>query len=263
MRAAPQAGPKLDETNRREDRSSPKSSQGNNVDTDENDDDDDPNDDGSESSRQSTDEASTDEEEEDTAGISEYERMRNERIKRNQARLQSLGLTQGNNIPQKKKKKKTTPKPRKSLELLPTRELPSRAGRATFMESVYRKERKENNSTNKEEEKNADLCFTCQVEGGGEMLYIQIYIYFVFLLCCAHIVYFVCLLYPTYIRTYVLRLLPNSLPPQMPPRINLRRRRRLPLSSMRSRGQKTSRRLRILRCLQTSQRLRNMCRLRQ
>jgi hypothetical protein len=97
----------------------------------------------------------------DTAGLSDYERMRLERIKRNQLRLISLGLSDGNNIPQVKKKQ-SAPKKKKSLDMVPTRELPSRAGRAIFMES-FTKQKKE-----KEEEKNLDACYACQVEGGGE-----------------------------------------------------------------------------------------------
>lgn len=130
-----------------------------------------PDDDGSASDSESTasDEHSQDEsdnnpneaDEKDPNGLSSYERMRLERIKRNQERLASLGLTE-KNIP---RPKKNTPKPRKKVSMdLPTRELPSRAGRATFMES-FTKQRKE-----KEEKKNPDACFSCQVEGGGEFM---------------------------------------------------------------------------------------------
>ena len=103
--------------------------------------------------------------EDENNGLSQYELARLKRIERNQARLASLGLTEGNNIPQKKK---TAPKPRKkSLEVvLPTRELPSRAGRATFMESFTKKKEK---VEDKMEGKNLDICFTCQVEGGGKL----------------------------------------------------------------------------------------------
>lgn len=114
-------------------------------------------DDGSESRSSSGDSESEDDK--DPNGLSEYERAREERIKRNQERLASLGLSQGNNIPQKKKT--PNPKPKKKTMDLPTRELPSRAGRATF-EGLAKQKRE------KEEEKNLDACFTCQVEGGGE-----------------------------------------------------------------------------------------------
>ena len=162
VRAAHQAGPDISETDSQE--RSPKSSHGNDTDDQNDDPNDDYQSDESESSKQSSDEQNLNEE--GSPLISEYERMRNERIKRNQARLAHLGLVGNDIIP---KKQKTTRKPRKkmSLDLLPTRELPSRAGRATFMESSYRKERKENST--KEEEKNADWCFTCQTEGGGEI----------------------------------------------------------------------------------------------
>lgn len=114
---------------------------------------------GSESSEnEDADEEGDGEGEKGPDGLSEYERMRQERIARNQAKLASLGLSEGNNIP---RKKKTQKKPKKKQIDLPTRELPSRAGRATFEGLV--KQKKE-----KEEEKNPDACFTCQVVGGGE-----------------------------------------------------------------------------------------------
>ena len=99
-------------------------------------------------------------------GLSEYERLRLERIARNQARLRQLGFDEPKE--EKKKKKKTPAKPRKS-ELTsdgPRRQLPGRAKRATFNESSFvaaaKKERRE------EEEKNMDACYTCQKEEGGE-----------------------------------------------------------------------------------------------
>ena len=119
----------------------------------------------SESEESEQDDDSSGEEDGSNKGPSTYELARIERIKRNQERLASLGLTDGNNIPQKKK---TAPKPRKkSLEVvLPTRELPSRAGRATFMESFTKKKEK---VEDKMEGKNLDVCFTCQIEGGGKL----------------------------------------------------------------------------------------------
>lgn len=126
-------------------------------------------------SSQSSNEDSDEDDEEDNAddddgkddhGLSEYERMRLERIKRNNERLAALGLSKGDNLP--RKRKNTTPKPRKKqLVDGPTRQLPGRAGRATFFESVAKqRERKEKE---KEEEKNPDACFICQSETGGEV----------------------------------------------------------------------------------------------
>ena len=98
-------------------------------------------------------------------GLSEYERLRLERIARNQARLRQLGFDEPKEG--KKKKKKPPAKPRKSeLADGPRRQLPGRAKRATFNESSFvaaaKKERRE------EEEKNMDACYTCQKEEGGE-----------------------------------------------------------------------------------------------
>jgi len=98
-------------------------------------------------------------------GLSEYERLRLERIARNQARLRQLGFDEPKE--EKKKKKKPPAKPRKSeLADGPRRQLPGRAKRATFNESSFvaaaKKERRE------EEEKNMDACYTCQKEEGGE-----------------------------------------------------------------------------------------------
>eukprot|EP00956_Cyclotella_meneghiniana_P012729 scaffold18119_cov70-Cyclotella_meneghiniana.AAC.3 len=120
----------------------------------------------SESEESEQDDDSSGEEDGSNKGPSTYELARLERIKRNQERLASLGLTDGSNIPQKKK---TAPKPRKkSLEVvLPTRELPSRAGRATFMESFTKKKEK---VEDKMEGKNLDICFTCQIEGGASVV---------------------------------------------------------------------------------------------
>jgi hypothetical protein len=99
--------------------------------------------------------------------LSDYELARLERIKRNQARLASLGLTPGMNIPQVKRKKQQ--KKKKSMDLVPTRELPSRAGRAIFMESAKQEMRQKYREKEKEEEsKNLDACYACQLEGGGE-----------------------------------------------------------------------------------------------
>jgi hypothetical protein len=128
-----------------------RSSQSSNEDSDEDDEDDNDGD---------------DEDGKDDHGLSEYERMRLERIKRNNERLAALGLSKENNIP--RKPKKTTPKPRKKLLVDgPTRQLPGRAGRATFFESVIKQ--RERKDKEKEEEKNPDACFTCQSETGGEV----------------------------------------------------------------------------------------------
>ncbi|KAL3789146.1 hypothetical protein HJC23_012235 [Cyclotella cryptica] len=137
-------------------------------------DDDDDDDDGSSgSSDEESDEDEVEEDDDDRDAdnakddqLSEYERMRLERIKRNNERLAALGLSQGDNIPQKPKR--STPKPRKKLSVDgPTRQLPGRAGRATFLESATKQ--REKKEREKEEEKNPDACFTCQSEAGELM----------------------------------------------------------------------------------------------
>lgn len=121
------------------------------------------------SSEGSDDDDNIDDKQDENNGLSSYELMRLERIKRNQERLASLGLSQGNNIPKPKKKQAPKPRKRQSVDA-PRRELPGRAGRATFMESftkqLGKREKKE------EEDKNPDACYDCQVEGGGENEYL-------------------------------------------------------------------------------------------
>lgn len=106
-------------------------------------------------------------------GLSEYERLRLERIARNQARLRQLGFDEPK---EKEKKKKPPPKPRQSLsDFGPRRELPGRAKRATFNASELvastKKERKI------AEKKNMDACYTCQKEDGGEYIFVIGYAY--------------------------------------------------------------------------------------
>jgi hypothetical protein len=149
-----------------------------------------------------------DDKQDENNGLSSYELMRLERIKRNQERLASLGLSQGNNIPKPKKKQAPKPRKRQSVDA-PRRELPGRAGRATFMESftkqLGKREKKE------EEDKNPDACYDCQVEGGGENEYLCALIfmsilYSVFLLLCL----------VNIARANVLRLLQKALSPKVP-----------------------------------------------
>mmetsp|Transcript_34391 Transcript_34391/g.72464 ORF Transcript_34391/g.72464 Transcript_34391/m.72464 type:complete len:1592 (+) Transcript_34391:26-4801(+) len=94
-------------------------------------------------------------------GPSLYERLREERIARNAARLASLGFNEPKED-EKKTRKKTPAKPRRSLPDGPLRQNPRRAGRATFNESASsaRKEKRV------EEEKDMDACYICQKEEG-------------------------------------------------------------------------------------------------
>ncbi|KAL7541581.1 hypothetical protein ACHAXR_011047 [Thalassiosira sp. AJA248-18] len=102
--------------------------------------------------------------EEPNDGLSEYERLRLERIARNEARLASLGFDAPKETTQKKKKK-TPAKPRQSLPDGPRRQLPGRAGRATFNLSATSASAKKERRA--EEEKNLDACYTCQKEEGA------------------------------------------------------------------------------------------------
>lgn len=102
-------------------------------------------------------------------GLSEYELLRIQRIKRNQARLAQLGFSEAE---QKKnaarQRQKKTYKPRKSLPDGPRRQLPGRAKRATFNESAIAEARKERLREEEERSKNMDACYSCQKEEGGE-----------------------------------------------------------------------------------------------
>ncbi|KAL9191156.1 hypothetical protein ACHAXT_000862 [Thalassiosira profunda] len=105
--------------------------------------------------------SSDDDESGEEGGQSAYERLREERIARNKARLKELGFDDD----AKKKKAPTRQRQRKSLPDGPRRQLPGRAKRATFHEAergtTARKRREE-----PEEKKNTDACWTCQkVEG--------------------------------------------------------------------------------------------------
>ena len=106
-------------------------------------------------------------------GLSEYERLRLERIARNQARLRQLGFDEPK---EKEKKKKPPPKPRQSLsDFGPRRELPGRAKRATFNASeVVASAKKERKIA---EKKNMDACYTCQKEDRGEYIFVLVYAY--------------------------------------------------------------------------------------
>ena len=92
-------------------------------------------------------------------GLSQYERLRIERIARNNARLAKLGFaeTAGKETT---KKTRMPSKPRRSSAEGPRRQLPGRAGRATFNESSL--------SSPARKEKNPDACYVCQKEEGGE-----------------------------------------------------------------------------------------------
>ena len=93
-------------------------------------------------------------------GLSEYERLRLQRIARNQARLRTLGFDKPKE--EEKKKKKVPSKPKPSYDG-PRRELPGRAKRATFNDTApVRGERRV------EEKKNMDICYICQKEDAGE-----------------------------------------------------------------------------------------------
>jgi len=83
-----------------------------------------------------------------------------QRIARNQARLRTLGFDKPKDEETKKKKVPSKPKPSYDG---PRRELPGRAKRATFNDTVpVRGERRV------EEKKNMDICYLCQKEDAGE-----------------------------------------------------------------------------------------------
>ena len=98
-------------------------------------------------------------------GLSDYERLRLERIARNEARLATLGLTEGGTLKDHRKK---NPGKQRRANLLegPRRQLPGRSAKV----QLYEASRKEKYM---EEEKNPDACFKCQSEEGGEFLFLD------------------------------------------------------------------------------------------
>lgn len=106
-------------------------------------------------------------------GLSEYERLRLQRIARNQARLSSLGLHKiSNEMKKSKEKKQQQKRTRQPTFDGPRRQLPGRSARATsFFIAEQSKKVVKSTATpsppkQKKIKKNVDACWTCQEDTG-------------------------------------------------------------------------------------------------
>ena len=138
-------------------------------------------------------------------GLSKYERMRLERIARNEARLASLGFNEEEKKPKRAKQK---PKAR-TLPEGPTRTLPGRSVKMQFYENMHSAREKRYTPKVVEEEKNPDACCKCQSEEGGKFLCVKIFVYLKFSFCVSLTTHFKCIiiLIQLHDRTFLLRIL--------------------------------------------------------
>ncbi len=139
-------------------------------------------------------------------GMCHYELMRQRRIARNEERLAGLGLSQIQKSTVMVVKKPT--RSSKPLPQGPRRTLPGRKGRAQFFENMKAVTKVKEKVV--EEEKNPEACDVCQSEEGGA------YVSVADLLIIAKNLRFDMIFLHIFIRTSVLRVLHEAVPPGLP-----------------------------------------------